>query len=51
MSISVTFPERKEVEASKGTAGLKTRLGGICTTVSTLCRASGEKGIIKKSIG
>lgn len=54
MSISVKFPPPKNVEPSKGTAGLKTLIGGSCTTVSTLMeagKATENASLVKKSIG
>jgi hypothetical protein len=54
MSISVEFPQPKEVVPSKGTAGLKSRLGGCATTVSTLMEAGkniGNASLVKKDIG
>ena len=55
MSIRVEFPEqRKPIEPSKGSAGLQTRLGGCCTTVSAL-REAGKSienaNYVKKAIG
>lgn len=47
MSIIVTFPEPKAVRASKGTAGLQSRVGGAATTVSVLKGS----GIVRKEIG
>ena len=54
MSISVEFPTPKSAMPSKGTAGLNTRLGGACTTVSMLMeadKANGNARLIKKDIG
>ena len=54
MSISVEFPQPKEVVPSKGTAGLRTHLGGCCTTVSIIKEAgksTGNKSLVKKEIG
>lgn len=51
----VEFPEPpKAIEPAKGTAGLKTQLGGSCTTVSVLMeagKATGNPNLIKKHIG
>ena len=47
MSISVDFPEPRDTNPAKGSAGLPTRMCGQCTTVSALTKA----GIIRKSIG
>ena len=52
--ISVEFSTPKKVEPSKGTAGLKTQLGGSCTTVSAVMEASkatGNSKLVKKHIG
>lgn len=52
--ISVEFSTPKKVEPSKGTAGLKTQLGGSCTTVSAVMEASkatGNPNLVKKHIG
>lgn len=40
MSISVEFPNTKPREPSQGSAGLRTHIGGACTTVSALMEAS-----------
>ena len=51
----VEFPDPpKAIEPAKGTAGLKTQLGGSCTTVSALMeagKATGNPNLIKKHIG
>ena len=54
MSMRVEFPEPKPVSPSKGTAGLRSHLGGCCTTVSTLMeagKATGNARLVKKDIG
>ncbi len=54
MSISVCFSDQEPIEASKGSAGLPTRLGGICTTVSALMQVDEKAGntkLIRKDIG
>lgn len=54
MSISVEFPERKSVVPTLGTAGLRSQLGGCCTTVSALIEAgksTGNASLVKKDIG
>jgi hypothetical protein len=54
MSICVEFPEPKAVIPSKGTAGLKSQLGGCPTTVSALMEAGkniGNASLVKKDIG
>lgn len=43
--IEVEFPVRKSAEPAKGTAGLTTHIGGVCTTVSVLR----EAGMIKNA--
>lgn len=48
MSISVEFPNTKPREPSQGSAGLRTHIGGACTTVSALMEAS--KAIITKAL-
>lgn len=51
MSISVEFPNTKPREPSKGSAGLRTHIGGVCTTVSSLMEASKaihNTGFVKK---
>ena len=53
MSISVEFPNTKPREPSQGSAGLRTHIGGACTTVSALMEASKaihNEGFVKKSI-
>lgn len=53
MGISVTFPETKVIEPSTGTARLKTRIGGMATTVSALMqagKATDNPSLIRKSI-
>lgn len=54
MSMRVEFPEQpKAVEPSKGSAGLKTQLGGRCTTVSALQEAGkaiGNANYVKKEV-
>lgn len=54
MSISVEFSNVTARTPSKGTAGLHTRIGGVCTTVSSLMeagKATGNDSLVKKSIG
>lgn len=54
MSISVEFPPLRDAEPAKGTAGLRTHIGGQCTTVSALMeagKATGNATLIKKDIG
>lgn len=55
MSITVEFPEpRLRASPAKGTAGLQTHIGGVCTTVSAIKEASkaiGNESLVKKSIG
>ena len=55
MSIKVEFPPAtKAVEPAKGTAGLRTHLGGVCTTVSSLVeagKATNNPKLVKQSIG
>lgn len=54
MSISVEFPNTKPREPSEGSAGLRTHIGGACTTVSSLMEASkaiNNQCFVRKSIG
>ncbi len=54
MSISVEFPTPKVRAPAKGTAGLQTHIGGVCTTVSAIkeaCKATGNNSLVKISIG
>lgn len=54
MSMKVEFPEPKVRAPSKGTAGLQTHIGGVCSTVSAIKEASkaiGNESLVKKSIG
>lgn len=52
--MKVEFPEPKVMEPAKGSAGLRTHIGGAQTTVSCLMeagKATGNSGLVKKSIG
>ena len=59
MSVSVEFPPlgqngEPHCTMAKGTAGLRTHIGGMQTTVSALMnagKATGNTRLIKKSIG
>jgi hypothetical protein len=54
MSVEVEFSTPRDATPAKGTAGLRTQMGGACTTVSALRdagKATGNDKLVKKSIG
>jgi hypothetical protein len=54
MSVEAILPERSETRArAKGSAGLRTRVGGEATTVSALAEAGKDGklgGLIKRDV-
>lgn len=54
MSIEVTFSRPKDMRPTRGTAGLRSQVGGCSTTVSAMMEASKatvNESLVKKAVG